>query len=134
MKRLEAIHTSLFDDLVIVLGKMVQGLVKPGASFFDDFGSGFDGDVVRLDIDVDDGDDRSAPVEEFSFFLIFPPFDSPLSLQSLYGVTTSKPIILPCQSRLGFVCQARVDSNCRPSRQGESSVSSVEEEEMPFIV
>jgi hypothetical protein len=43
---------------------------------------------------VDDGDDRSAPVEVFSLFLIFPPFDTPLSLQSLYRVATSKPIIL----------------------------------------
>ncbi|SAM08456.1 hypothetical protein [Absidia glauca] len=73
---------------------MVQRLVEPGASFFGDIGSGFYGDVVLLGKGVDDGDDRSAPVKESSFILNFPPFDTPLSLQSLDRVATSNPIIL----------------------------------------
>jgi hypothetical protein len=40
------------------------------------------------------GDDQSTTVKGFSFFLIFLPFDTPLSLQSLYRVASSKPIIL----------------------------------------
>jgi hypothetical protein len=75
-----------------MFGKMVQILVEPGASFFDDIGVSFDGDELLGKV-VDDGDDRSAPVEEFLFLLIFLPFDIPLSLQRLYGVATSKPII-----------------------------------------
>jgi hypothetical protein len=75
-----------------MFGKMVQRLFEPRASFFGDIGSSFDGGVVQLGKVVDDGDDRSAPVKEFLFFLIFPPFDTPLSLQSLYRVATSKPI------------------------------------------
>jgi hypothetical protein len=93
--------------------KMVQRLVEPGASFFGDIGGGFDGDVALLDKVVDEGDDRSAPVEEISFFLIFPPNDTRLSLRILYRFATSNPVILflvvpaqvhpcrkPCQSRL----------------------------------
>jgi hypothetical protein len=45
-----------------MFGKVVQRLVEPGASFFGDIGSGFDGDVVLLGKVVDGGDDRSAPV------------------------------------------------------------------------
>ncbi|SAL98163.1 hypothetical protein [Absidia glauca] len=73
---------------------MVQRLVEPGAPFFGDIGSGFDSDAVLLDKVVDGGDDRSAPVAELSFFLIFPSCDTPFALQSLYRVVTSKPIIL----------------------------------------
>jgi hypothetical protein len=90
IKRLEAIYTVLFEDLVIMFGKMVQRLVEPGASFFGDIGSSFDGDSGLMGKVVDD---RSAPVEEFPLFLIFPPFDTPLSLQSLYRAATSKPIM-----------------------------------------
>jgi hypothetical protein len=63
IKRVEAIHTLLFEDLVIIFGKMVQRLVEPGASFFGDFGSGFYGDVVLLGKVADGGGDRSAPVK-----------------------------------------------------------------------
>jgi hypothetical protein len=94
IQRLEAIYTLLFKYLIIMLGKMVQRLVKRGARFFDDIGSGFDRDVVLLGKVVDDGDDRSAPIEGFSFFLIFSPFKTPLSLQSLYRAANSKLIIL----------------------------------------
>jgi hypothetical protein len=90
----EAIYTLLFENLVIMSGKMVQRFVEPGASFFGDIGSGFNRDVVLLGKVVDDGDDRSAPVKEFAFTLIILPFDPPLSPQSLYRVATSKPIIL----------------------------------------
>jgi hypothetical protein len=45
IKRLEAIYTLPFEDLVIMFVKMVQRLVEPGASFFGDISSGFDGDV-----------------------------------------------------------------------------------------
>jgi hypothetical protein len=41
IKRSESIYTLLFEDLVIMFGKMVQRLVEPGASFFGDVGSGF---------------------------------------------------------------------------------------------
>jgi hypothetical protein len=66
-----------------MFGKIKQRLVEPGASFFGDIGSGFDGDVMLLGKVVDGGDDRSATVESFSSFLIFPPFNAPLSLQRL---------------------------------------------------
>jgi hypothetical protein len=69
-----------------MFGKMVPRLVEPGASFFGDIGSGFDGGVVLLGKVHDDGSDRSAPLEEFSFFLIFLPFDTPtVVLASLQG-------------------------------------------------
>jgi hypothetical protein len=48
IKRLEAIYTLLFKDLVIMFGKMGQRLVETEASFFGDIGSGFDGVVVLL--------------------------------------------------------------------------------------
>ncbi|SAM09428.1 hypothetical protein [Absidia glauca] len=70
---------------------MVQKLVEPGASFFDGIGSGFNGDVVLLGKVADDGDDRSALVKEILLFLVFAPFDTPLSLQSI--IATSKPIM-----------------------------------------
>jgi hypothetical protein len=38
-----------------MFGKIVQRLVEPGASFFGDIGSGFNGDVVLLGKVVDDG-------------------------------------------------------------------------------
>jgi hypothetical protein len=91
IKRLEAIYALLFEDMIIEFGKRVQRLVEPGASFFGNIGSGFDSDVVLLCKVVDGSDDRSAPVKDF---LIFPPFDTPLSLRSLYRVATSKPIVL----------------------------------------
>ncbi|SAM06423.1 hypothetical protein [Absidia glauca] len=71
---------------------MVQRLVEPEASFFGNIGKGFDGDVVLLGKVVDDGNDRSAPVKEGSFFLIFPRFDTPLSLKSLCRVAPSTRI------------------------------------------
>ncbi|SAM06489.1 hypothetical protein [Absidia glauca] len=61
-KRQKAIYTLLFEDLVIMLGKIVQILVETGASYFGDIGSSFDGDVVLLGKVVDGGDDRPAPV------------------------------------------------------------------------
>jgi hypothetical protein len=73
-----------------MFGKRVQRHVEPGAPFFGDHGGGFAGDVVLLGKVVDDGDDRSAPIKECSFFLIFPPFDTPMSLQSFYRAATSK--------------------------------------------
>jgi hypothetical protein len=66
-----------------MFSKMMQRLVEPGASFFGDIGSGLDGDVVLLDKVAANGDNRSAPAKDFWFFLIFPPFDTPLSLHSL---------------------------------------------------
>jgi hypothetical protein len=45
-----------------MFGKVVQRLVEPGASFFGDIGSGFDGDVVLLGKVVDGGDGQTAPV------------------------------------------------------------------------
>jgi hypothetical protein len=48
--------------LVIIFGKIVQRLVEPGAFFFGDICSGFDGDVVLLGKAVDGGDNRTAPV------------------------------------------------------------------------
>jgi hypothetical protein len=38
----------MFEDLVIMFGKMVQRLVEPGTSFFGDTATGFDDDVVLL--------------------------------------------------------------------------------------
>jgi hypothetical protein len=73
--------------------KTVQRLVEPGASLFGDIGNGFNGGVVLLGRIVDGGDDRSMAVKEFPLFLIFPTFDTTLSLQSLYRVDTNKPII-----------------------------------------
>jgi hypothetical protein len=49
--------------------KTVQRLFEPGAFFFGDIGSGFDGDVVLLGKVVDGCEDQSAPVEIFRFFL-----------------------------------------------------------------
>ncbi|SAM05965.1 hypothetical protein [Absidia glauca] len=69
---------------------MVQRLVEPGPPFFGDIGSGFDGGVVLVGKVVDNVDDRSAPVEEILFLLIFPPFDTPLSIQSLDRVQTEE--------------------------------------------
>jgi hypothetical protein len=68
-----------------MLGKIVRRLVEPGAPLFGDIGSDFDGDVMLLGKVVDGGDDRSAPAKEFLIFLILPPFDTLLSLQSLTG-------------------------------------------------
>ncbi|SAM01434.1 hypothetical protein [Absidia glauca] len=49
-------------NLVILSGKIVQRLVEPGAPFFGDTGSGFDGDAVLLGEAAGGGDDRSALV------------------------------------------------------------------------
>jgi hypothetical protein len=57
IKRLKGIHTLLFEDLVIMFGKMVQRFVKPGVSYFGDIGSGCDGNVVLLGKVVDGGGD-----------------------------------------------------------------------------
>jgi hypothetical protein len=56
-KRLEAIYTLIFKDSVIIFGKMEQRHVEPGAFFFGDIGSRFDGGGVLLGKVIDDGDD-----------------------------------------------------------------------------
>jgi hypothetical protein len=62
IKRLEATYSFLFEDLVIIYGKMVRRIVEPGASFFGDIGSGFDGDVVVLGKVADGDDNRSVHI------------------------------------------------------------------------
>jgi hypothetical protein len=71
-----------------------KDLFWPGSFFLRLRCSVPDGVVALLGKVHDDGDDRSAPVKEFPFFLIFLPFDTPLSIQSFYRVATCKPIML----------------------------------------
>jgi hypothetical protein len=61
-----------------MFGKVVHRLVAPGASFFGDIGSGFDGDVVLLGKVVDGDDNQSTPVKGCLFFLMFPQIWHPI--------------------------------------------------------